>query len=168
MLKINPNYVQKSYSPSGQDLHVREDIYINFDPSEILLCYYSAMRHLITEGDEQTSDTHLFYQIVAMLWSWSSFLYSFTSRCSQHSFTTGNWKDCLWLSIRWKRTSPYPPAIPSIILAMVDKWIQGGEGAMPPGPVKISHKKDGHQRRLHRFRVSWPPLPSRWIRYCYR
>ena len=32
-----------------------------------------------------------------------------------------------------------------------------GEGAMPPGPVKISHKKDGCQRRLHRFRVSRPP-----------
>ena len=27
----------------------------------------------------------------------------------------------------------------------------------PPGPVKTSHKKDGHQRRLHRFHVSWPP-----------
>ena len=34
----------------------------------------------------------------------------------------------------------------------------GAEGAMaPPGPVKISHKKDGRQRRPHRFHVSWPP-----------
>ena len=42
----------------------------------------------------------------------------------------------------------------------------GAEGAMaPPGPVKISHKKDGRQRRSHRFHVSWPPLPGRWIRY---
>ena len=38
----------------------------------------------------------------------------------------------------------------------------------PPGPVKISHKKDGHQIRPHRFHVSYPPptLPGRWIRYC--
>ena len=35
----------------------------------------------------------------------------------------------------------------------------GAEGAMaPPGPVKIGHKKDGHQRRPHRFHVSRPPL----------
>ena len=27
----------------------------------------------------------------------------------------------------------------------------------PPGPVKIGHKKDGHQRRPHRFHVSRPP-----------
>ena len=44
----------------------------------------------------------------------------------------------------------------------------GAEGAMaPPGPVKIGHKKDGHRRRPHRFHVSRPPLPGRWIRYCY-
>ena len=37
---------------------------------------------------------------------------------------------------------------------------------MAPGPVKISHKKDGHQRWLHRFHVSRPPpLAVRWIRY---
>ena len=35
----------------------------------------------------------------------------------------------------------------------------------PPGPVKIGHKKDGHQRRPRRFHVSRPPLPGRWIRY---
>ena len=36
----------------------------------------------------------------------------------------------------------------------------GAEGAMaPPGPGKISHKKDGHQRQPHRFHVSWPPPP---------
>ena len=29
---------------------------------------------------------------------------------------------------------------------------------LPPGPVKIGHKKDGHRRRLHRFHVSRPPL----------
>ena len=39
-------------------------------------------------------------------------------------------------------------------------------GPCPPGPVKISHKKDGRQRRPHRFHVSRPPLPDRWIRYC--
>ena len=35
----------------------------------------------------------------------------------------------------------------------------GAEGAMPPppGPVKISHKKDGRQIRLHGFHVSRPP-----------
>ena len=39
----------------------------------------------------------------------------------------------------------------------------------PPGPVKIGHKKDGHQRRPHRFHVSRPPpLPGRWIRYCVK
>ena len=38
---------------------------------------------------------------------------------------------------------------------------------MPPGPVKISHKKDGRQGRPHKFHVSRPPtLPGRWIRYC--
>ena len=33
------------------------------------------------------------------------------------------------------------------------------EGAMAPpsGPVKISHKKDGHQRQPHRFHVSQHP-----------
>ena len=37
----------------------------------------------------------------------------------------------------------------------------GAEGAMPPpSPVQISHKKDGCQRRLHRFHVSWAP-PTR-------
>ena len=39
----------------------------------------------------------------------------------------------------------------------------GGRGAMPPpsGPVKISHKKDGCQRRPHRFHVSRPlPYPA--------
>ena len=31
----------------------------------------------------------------------------------------------------------------------------------PPGPVKISHKKDGHWRRPHRFHVSLPlPYPA--------
>ena len=29
----------------------------------------------------------------------------------------------------------------------------------PPGPVKIDHKKDGRQRRPHRFHVSRPPPP---------
>ena len=47
-------------------------------------------------------------------------------------------------------------------------WVGGGravadpgrpEGAMaPPGPVKIGHKKDGRQRRPHRFHVSQLPL----------
>ena len=39
-------------------------------------------------------------------------------------------------------------------------------GPCPPSRVKISHKKDGRQRRLHRFHVSWSPLPGCWIRYC--
>ena len=52
------------------------------------------------------------------------------------------------------------------------KWVAGGmmschlstvadpggpRGAMPPGPVKISHKKDGCRRQPHRFHVSRPP-----------
>ena len=43
---------------------------------------------------------------------------------------------------------------------------RGARGPCPPGPVKISHKKDGRRRRPHRFPVSRPPLPGRWIRYC--
>ena len=38
-----------------------------------------------------------------------------------------------------------------------------GHHAIPPlpdGPVKISHKKDGRQRRRHRFHVSCPPYPA--------
>ena len=31
----------------------------------------------------------------------------------------------------------------------------------PPGPAKIGHKKDGHQRRPHRFHVSRPPPLTR-------
>ena len=36
----------------------------------------------------------------------------------------------------------------------------------PPSPVETSHKKDGRQRRPHRFHVSCPPppTPGRWIR----
>ena len=30
-------------------------------------------------------------------------------------------------------------------------------GPCPPSPVQTSHKKDGRQRRPHRFHVSWPP-----------
>ena len=51
------------------------------------------------------------------------------------------------------------------------------EGAMPPpGPVEISHKKDGCQRQPHRFHVSRPspypaagscPVSGRWI-VCVR
>ena len=52
------------------------------------------------------------------------------------------------------------------ILAVADPGGSRGRGGHgPPGPVKISHKKDGRQRRPHRFYVSRPPLPDRWI--CY-
>ena len=51
------------------------------------------------------------------------------------------------------------------VYAVADPGGRGGHG--PPGPVKIGHKKDGRQRRPHRFHVSRPPLPGRWIRYCY-
>ena len=38
---------------------------------------------------------------------------------------------------------------------------RGAEGGhAPPGPVKISHKKDGCRRRPHRFHVSLPPYPA--------
>ena len=42
---------------------------------------------------------------------------------------------------------------------MFSSGSRGAEGAMPPPPrpVKISHKKDGCQRRPHRFHVSRPP-----------
>ena len=43
----------------------------------------------------------------------------------------------------------------------------GGGHVPPPGPIKTSHKKDGHLIRLHRFHVSRPPPPPGcWIRYC--
>ena len=38
---------------------------------------------------------------------------------------------------------------------VVDPGGPRGHGHL--GPVKISHKKDGHRRWLHRFHVSWPP-----------
>ena len=49
---------------------------------------------------------------------------------------------------------------PSDFFPVVD--LGGVEGAMPPSPspVQISHKKDGRQRRPHRFHVSSPP-PTR-------
>ena len=44
-------------------------------------------------------------------------------------------------------------------MQQVSSGSRGAKGAMaPPGPVKIGHKKDGCQRRPHRFHVSWPPL----------
>ena len=36
-------------------------------------------------------------------------------------------------------------------------------GTMAPGPVKISHKKDGCQRQPHRFHVSRPPPLTRLL-----
>ena len=42
--------------------------------------------------------------------------------------------------------------------AVADQGGGGRGGRGPPGPVKISHKKDGRRRRPHRFHVSWPPL----------
>ena len=43
---------------------------------------------------------------------------------------------------------------------VVDPGGRRGHGA--PSPVKSSHKKDGHQRRLHRIHVSRPtPHPHR-------
>ena len=44
-------------------------------------------------------------------------------------------------------------------MAVADSGGRGGHG--PPGPVKIGHKKDGRQRRPHRFHVSRsPPYPA--------
>ena len=44
---------------------------------------------------------------------------------------------------------------------------RGRHAPSPAGHVKISHKKDGLQRRPYRFHVIQPPLPlpGRWIRY---
>ena len=46
----------------------------------------------------------------------------------------------------------------------VASYVSSGSGggrrgghAPPPGPVKVSHKKDGHRRQPHRFHVSHPP-----------
>ena len=46
----------------------------------------------------------------------------------------------------------------SYCLSVVDRGGGGARGPWSPGPEKISHKKDGHQRRPHRFHVSRPPL----------
>ena len=50
-------------------------------------------------------------------------------------------------------------SIRHLFLVVFSSRSRGAEGAMPPppqSPVKISYKKDGHQRRLHRFHVSQP------------
>ena len=43
---------------------------------------------------------------------------------------------------------------------------EGGHGSPGPVPVKISHKKDGHQRRSCRFQVSCA-LPHPATKICY-
>ena len=63
------------------------------------------------------------------------------------------------------------PQIPPNEVAMYDCTVADPEGVPrgpcpPPSPVQTSHKKDGRQRWPHRFHVSWPPLPGRWIRCC--
>ena len=57
---------------------------------------------------------------------------------------------------KWKR--PSPKSIEQSDQQSVADPGGGRGGHGPPGPVKIGHKKDGHQRRLHRFHVSRPPL----------
>ena len=57
----------------------------------------------------------------------------------------------------------------SVMASVADRRGRVAKGAMPPHPpppgsVKISHKKDGHQRQPHRFHVYRSPLPGRWIR----
>ena len=44
-----------------------------------------------------------------------------------------------------------------LVTSVADPVGGGGKGTMSPCPVKISHKKDGHRRRPHRFHVSPPP-----------
>ena len=62
--------------------------------------------------------------------------------------------------------TPKRETVVSFLAAVLEAVADPGErGTWPPGPVKISHKKDGHQRRPHRFHVSQPPLPSSWIHY---
>ena len=73
----------------------------------------------------------------------------------QAAFNHFGWKFPLKLSTLCKQALSEGMNI--LILTVADPG--GAEGAMaPPGPVKIGHKKDGCQRRLHRFHVSWPPL----------
>ena len=52
-------------------------------------------------------------------------------------------------------------------LSLTVSWLSSGSRGgprgpwPPPGPVKIGHKKDGRQRRPHRFHVSRsPPYPA--------
>ena len=59
-----------------------------------------------------------------------------------------------------------PPPFPQKFIFELKKELYpvadpgGAREPCPPGPVKISHKKDGHRRRLHRFHVSRPlPYP---------
>ena len=57
-------------------------------------------------------------------------------------------------------TSLLLPKWETVKLDVLDMWCPddcfcfGENGDISSGPVKISHKKDGHQRRLHRFHVS--------------
>ena len=59
--------------------------------------------------------------------------------------------------------------LPAVFMLVTRKYPvadRGGRGGhIPPGPVKISHKKDGYRRQPHRFHVSRPPLHGCWIRY---
>ena len=68
-------------------------------------------------------------------------------------FKDGLFQEAQLINFQWIRT-------------VADPGGRRGGHLAPPGPVKIGHKKDGHRRRPHRFHVSCPPLPGRWIRYC--
>ena len=71
---------------------------------------------------------------------------------------------CRWVTLSGikisKSKNTFSTVFCDYLYQMLDKrsGSRGGEGAMPPGPVKISHKKDGRPRRPHRFHVS-APLP---------
>ena len=63
-----------------------------------------------------------------------------------------------WSLVNWVAWSAYE------ILYKSSSGSRGGPRGPwpPPGPVKIGHKKDGHQRRPHRFHVSCCPLGWHW------
>ena len=50
---------------------------------------------------------------------------------------------------------PHSMTTLTLRVPVTDPGSRGCHG--PPSPVRVSHKKDGHQRRPYRFHVSRPP-----------
>ena len=73
----------------------------------------------------------------------------------------------LWGQEKLDRAKEFPMLVYVLFVlsTVADPGGRGDHDPPPPRPVKISHKKDGCQRRPHRFHVSQIPIPGHWIRY---